>query len=135
MVRRALIRGQALLLALMLATTPLALLAHPSLRVRSKCDGMCCRPQKSHSAPARPALQTTHSEDMSCHRGTAGHLAMCIAPSSPHEDRDAVAPLPPAILVEEDAMDGPQLRDEKLRKHSDLARTGFARIPFEPPRS
>jgi hypothetical protein len=71
---------------------------------------------------------------MFCHRGTAGHLAMCIAPSSPHEDRDAVAPLPPAILVEQDAMDGPQLRDEKLRKHSDLARTGFAPIPFEPPR-
>ena len=135
MAYRTLIRGQALLLALMLVATPLVLLAHPPLHARSKCDGMCCRPQKSHSTPAPPGSQASREEDTSCHRGVAGHLAMCIAPSSPLEDRNAIAPLPPAILPEQDAMDGPQLRDEELRKHSDLARTGFAPIPFEPPRS
>ncbi len=72
---------------------------------------------------------------MFCHRGTAGHLATCIAPSNSHEDCDAIAPLPPAILLQQDAMDGPQLRDEKFRKNSDSAGTGFAPIPFEPPRS
>jgi hypothetical protein len=135
MVCRALIRAQALLLAFMLVATPLALLARPSLHARSKCDGMCCRPQKSHSTPARPASSASLEEGMFCHRGTAGHLAMCIAPSTPHEDRDVVAPLPPGILLEQDAMDGPQLLDEKLRKHSDLARTGFALALFVPPRS
>jgi hypothetical protein len=72
---------------------------------------------------------------MFCHRGTAGHLAMCIAPSSPHEDRDAFAPLPPAILLEQEAMDGRRFHDEKLWRPADSARTGFAPIPFEPPRS
>jgi len=134
MVRRALIRAQALLLAFMLVATPLALLARPSLHARSKCDGMCCRPQKSHSTPARPASALLQ-EGMFCHRGIAGHLAMCISASTPHEDRDVVAPLPPGILLEQDAMDGPQLRDEKLRKHSDLARIGFALALFVPPRS
>ena len=135
MVRRVLIRAQALLLAFMLVATPLALLARPSLHARSKCDGMCCRPHKSHSAAEPPASSAALEEGMFCHRGTAGHLAMCIAPSSPHEDRDAFAPLPPGILLEQDGMDVPQLRDEKLRVHSDLARRGFAAIPFEPPRS
>jgi len=135
MLRRALIRAQALLLAFMLVATPLALLARPSLHARSKCDGMCCRPHKSHSALAPPASSASLEEDMSCHRGKAGHLAMCFAPSTPHEDRDVAAPLPPGILLEQDAMDGPQLRDEKLRKHSDLARTGFASALFVPPRS
>ena len=132
MVRRVLIRAQALLLAFMLVATPLALLARPSLHARSKCDGMCCRPQKSHSAPAPPA---SLEEGMFCHRGTAGHLAMCIAPSSPHEDRDAFAPLPPAILLEQEAMDGRRFHDEKLWRPADSARTGFGPIPFEPPRS
>lgn len=135
MVRQALIRGQAVLLALMLVATPLALLARPSLHARSGCNGMCCRPQKSHSTPAAPASSASVEDRMFCHRGTTGHLAMCIAPSSPHGDRDVVAPLPPAILIEQDAIDGPQLHDEKLRTHADLARSGFAPIPFEPPRS
>jgi hypothetical protein len=135
MVRRALIRAEALLLVFMLVATPLALLARPSLYPRSKCNGMCCRPQKSHSAPAPPASSASLEEGMFCHRGTAGHLAMCIAPSSPHEDRDAFAPLPPAILLEQEAMDGPRLHDEKLWRLADSARTGFAPIPFEPPRS
>src|SRR4029077_2933731 len=112
MVRRVLIRAQALLLAFMLVATTLALLARPSLHARSKCDGMCCRAHKSHAAEEPPASSAALEEGMFCHRGTAGHLAMCIAPSSPHEDRDAIAPLPPAILLEHDAMDGPRLRDE-----------------------
>jgi hypothetical protein len=134
MVRQALIRGQTVLLALMLVATPLALLARP-FHSGSRCDGMCCRPQKSHSTPAAPTASGSAEEGMFCHRGTAGHLAMCIAPSTAHDDRDAIAPLPPAILLEHDAMDGPRLRDEKLWKHADSARTGFAPIPFEPPRS
>jgi hypothetical protein len=72
---------------------------------------------------------------MPCHRGKAGHLAMCIAPSRVHEDRDAIASLPPAVLLEQEAMDGPRLQDDKLWRHADSASTGFAPIPFEPPRS
>jgi hypothetical protein len=135
MVRRALMRAQALLLAFLLITTPLALLARPSLHARSKCDGMCCRPQKSHSTAAPPAAAASLEVGTICHRGTAGHLAICIAPSTPHEDRDVVAPLPPGILLEQVPMDGPQLRDEQLRTRLDFARKGFAPAPFEPPRS
>src|SRR6266436_6632604 len=134
MVLHALIRGRALLLAWMLAATPLALLAR-SLHAGSKCDGMCCRPQKSHSATAAPSSSGSAEEGMFCHRGPAPHLAMCIAPSNPREDHGVIAPVPPAILLETDFKGGPRLRDEKLRKHSDLARTGFAPTPFEPPRS
>jgi hypothetical protein len=135
MIRQVLTRVQAVLLALMIVATPLALLAHPSFRAQSKCSGMCCRPQKSYSTPVQPASSASFEEGMLCHRGTAGHMAMCIKPSNPPDDRDVVAPLPPATLLEQDSVDELQLRDEKLGKHSSLARTGFAPIPFEPPRS
>jgi hypothetical protein len=72
---------------------------------------------------------------MFCHRGTAGHLAMCVAPSNPSEDREVFAPLPPAILLDQDAVTGPHFLDEKLCKRSDLAHAGFPSTPFEPPRS
>jgi hypothetical protein len=134
MVHRSLIRAQALLLTLMLIATPVALLARPS-HPESRCNGMCCRPQKSHSTPAVPVSSELAKEGMLCHRGIAGHLAMCVAPSSAHEDRDAIAPLPPAILSEQDAMDGPRLHDEKLWRHADSTSTGFASVTFEPPRS
>jgi hypothetical protein len=72
---------------------------------------------------------------MSCHRGPAAHMAMCIAPSSSHEDRDVFPPLPPAILVEQGIMNGPQFGGENLWKLSDMPRAGFAPFPFEPPRT
>lgn len=135
MVRQVLTRVQAVLLALIIVATPLALLAHPSFHARTKCTGMCCRPQKSHSTRERPASPASLEEGMFCHRGTAGHLAMCIAPSAPHDDRDVVAPLPPAIVLEQDAMDGPQLHDEELWRRAESARAGFVPVPYEPPRS
>ena len=135
MVRRTLIRGQAALLALLLMATPLALLARPSLRVSSKCNGMCCQPRKSRSAtPALPSSPAAGART-ECHRGTAVHLAMCLMPTSPVADRVAIEPLPPAILMEQETRSRPPLIADVFWTYPQVLLEGFASLPFEPPRS
>lgn len=135
MVRQALIRCQAVLLAIALVAMPLVLLARPSLHAKTKCDGMCCRPRKSHAMPARASSDKARLEEMDCHRGAAKHLTMCLLPSSPHREHDVVAPLPPALLLELDAFPGPQPQRTGFSQHLQFLRAGFAPPPFEPPRS
>ncbi|SRR6266436_67490 len=137
MVRQALIRCQAVLLAIALVATPLVLLARPSLHGKTKCDGMCCRPRKSHPMPARASSDNVRleEEEVDCYRGAAKHLTMCLLPSSPQRERDVVAPLPPAILLELDAFPGPQPQRTGFSQHLQFLRDAFAPPPFEPPRS
>lgn len=135
MLRRALIRGEALLLAVLVVATPLLLMARPSFGTHSKCNGMCCRAQRSHSATTLAGPRSSLDAKLSCPRGTAAHITMCMVPSGPQDRPGVLAPLPPAILAEQDAMDGPRLIDQDCRQDSQLARAGFAPIPFEPPRA
>lgn len=135
MLRRALIRGEALLLALIVVATPLVLLARPLLNSHSKCSGICCRQQKSHSAPRRPDSRPDREAKLTCQRGIAAHIAMCIAPSGPHDQQSVFAPLPPVVLAEPETIDGPQRIAEVRWPDSHFASAGFVSIPFEPPRS
>src|SRR5579864_1445735 len=89
MVRRRSTRALSLLLAIVLVVTPVALLARSTAHGKAKCSGMCCRPHARHVADqAASAIlpqetkSTSHSEEMSCNRGAAAHLAMCMLPSS-----------------------------------------------------
>lgn len=135
MLQRILFRGQAILLALTLVALPLVLLAQPSLHGRSACNGMCCRPRKTHSMPTLPASPASAEARLSCHRGDVEHISMCIVPSHRQEDQLAMAPLPPVNLLEEAGACEPQLQDEELWTCSDRPSTGFVRTPFEPPRN
>lgn len=134
MLRRALIRGEALFLGLIIVAAPLVLLGRPLLNSHSRCSGICCRQQKSHSAPP-PDSRPDREARLSCQRGIAAHIAMCIAPSGPHDQQNVFAPLPPAVLAEPEAIDGPQLMAEARLPGAYFARAGFGSIPFEPPRS
>lgn len=126
---------QALLLAFALLATPIALLAHPSSHTKPRCNGMCCRAKKSHSAPAAPVSENTASEV--CDRGAARHLSMCLLPPDAPQDRNAAAfaPLPPAILVDLTCCEASNLLSPVPVRISELCRPGFAPLPFQPPRS
>jgi hypothetical protein len=58
-----------------------------------------------------------------------------MAPSGSSEDRAALAPLPPAILLETNAMARSQFAEAKWLTEFDTARVGFASLPFQPPRT
>lgn len=135
MLRRALIRGEALFLVLIMVGAPLVLLGRPLLNSHSKCSGTCCRQQKSHSAPTRPDSRPDRDAKLTCQRGIAGHISMCIAPSGPHERQSVFAPLPPVVLAEPEAIDGPERIAEVRLTDLYFTRAGFVSIPFEPPRS
>src|SRR5690348_4018390 len=128
-------RCQSFLLALMLVVTPVALLARPATHGKAQCSGMCCRPHVRHvadSVPPTPSQAETnrssHGEEMSCERGAAAHLAMCIVPSNTGIDYGVVAPLPPAILSTGLLMAAPILFREALPQLS-----GFSLMGFLPP--
>src|SRR6266851_5193915 len=142
MVHRRSTRCQSFLLALMLGVTPVALLARPSAHGKAKCSGVCCRPRVRHvidPLPPSPSRTETngasHGEEMSCERGAAAHLAMCMVPSNTEMDYGVVAPLPPAILSAGMPMAGPILFREALAQMSGFPLVGFLPLPFEPPRS
>ena len=135
MLRRALISCEALFLVLIMVAAPLVLLGNPLLNSHSKCNGICCRQQKSHSVPTLPDSRPGREAKLNCQRGIAAHIAMCIAPSGPHDQQSVFAPLPPAVLAEPEAIDGAQRIAEVRLPDSYFARAGFASTPFEPPRS
>jgi hypothetical protein len=142
MLRRRSTRALSLSLAIVLVVTPVALLARSTAHGKAKCSGMCCRPHARHVAdPAASAIlpqetkNPSHSEEMSCNRGAAAHLAMCMLPSSTDMDYSVVAPLPPAILSTGVALTGPKLFREILPQVSGFSLQGFLPAPFEPPRS
>src|ERR1700758_3315359 len=124
---------QALLLAFALLATPLALLAHPSSRAKPRCNGMCCRAKKPHTAPASPVSQNATSQV--CSRGAARHLSGCLLPTETPPDGDVTfAPLPPAILIDLVWWQAADLPSAAPPRISELASPGFARLPFQPPR-
>jgi hypothetical protein len=124
-----------MVLALALVLTPLALLARPSLHSSSKCNGICCPIQKSHHNPAASAAKQSDAESAHCHRGIVAQIGMCIAPPGSNEDRIALAPLPPAILLEINAMARTQFEEASWLAGFDSVRAGFASLPFQPPRT
>lgn len=127
-------RLQALLLAFASLATPLVLLAHPASQAKPRCNGMCCRAKKSHSAPARPVSQNTATDV--CNRGAARHLSGCLLPPETPQDGDVTfAPLPPAILVELSWWKAADLSSPAPPHTSELSSPGFTRLPFQPPRS
>jgi len=140
MVRRRSTRCQSLLLAILLVATPVALLARPATHGKAKCTGMCCRPRARHTAdPLAAAQAVTDSapqrKEMTCGRGVAAHLTMCLVPSNTEIDYGVVCPLPPAILSAGVLIAGPQWFREALPQLSGFSLLGFFPAPFEPPRS
>src|SRR5579864_5188663 len=141
MVHRRATRWCSLWLATVLVVTPVALLARPPAHGKAKCTGMCCRPKARHAGePSTTGTsqaatnRASHREDMSCARGVAAHLVMCLAPSKTEIDYGAVAPLPPVILSTGMPVAGPELFREELPRFSGFSPLGFLPLPFEPPR-
>jgi hypothetical protein len=140
MVRRRSTRCQSLFLAILLVVTPVALLARPATHGKAKCTGMCCQPRARHTAdPSAAAQAVTDSapqrKKMTCGRGVAVHLAMCMVPSNTEIDYGVVGPFPPAILSAGVPMADPQWCREALPQLSGFSLLGFFPAPFEPPRS
>lgn len=128
------------MLAILLVVTPVALLARPVTHGKAKCTGMCCRPRAGHMAdPLAAAQAVTDSapqrKEMTCGRGVAAHLTMCMVPSNTEIDYGVACPLPPAVLFAGVHMAGPQWFREALPQLSGFSLRGFFPAPFEPPRS
>ena len=130
-----------MLLAILLVVTPVALLARPATYGKAKCTGMCCRPPARHTvdpvsaAPSLAANSVSERKEMTCERGVAAHLAMCLIPSNAGNDYGAVAPLPPVILTTVVPIAGPQWFREALPLLSGFSLSGILPAPFKPPRS
>jgi hypothetical protein len=116
-----------------------ALLARPATHGKAKCTGMCCRPRARHTADLLAAAQAVAEsvpkrKEMTCERGVAAHLAMCMVPSNSENDYGVVGPMPPVILSAGVPMAGPQWFREALPQLSGFSLLGFFPAPFEPPR-
>jgi len=127
-------RAQAVLLVLALLVTPLALFARTTNP--DSCDGMCCLPHGSHSAPMRLARAIPPAKDADCHHAALRCAIECSMKSGHHPFHFGllapIAPTKPSAIV-----------SLALNSNSNAAPfpsnqihiTAFAATPFEPPRS
>jgi len=107
--------GAAVIVAVLAAAWPLALLARPG--GRAGCDMSCCR-----NAAAAAGM---------CHHGQASGCTCALKAPAPAETAVAV---PPALIAPHATLPAPVSRDRTPAAAPAAVAAGFVPLPFHPPR-
>jgi hypothetical protein len=132
-------RAEAIFLIALLLALPLALLTGGG-SAPSMCDAYCCLPHAHHSAqmqqPSHQMGNDKSSEEMSCHRGAAGHFLDCSMKSNSRGmDYSILTPLAPTNLSSSAALLLLLASRRVFVEFSQDTASGYLSAPFEPPRA
>jgi hypothetical protein len=132
-------RAQAILVIILLLSTPLSLLADSGDAVMAACNGMCCLPHHApHSSEVHhPAAQYHEHQAESCEHGASQQPANC-AMKCGHAAPDfgflsPLAPTKPSNLASITRFHRPTFN--YLRSNTQHLIPGFQSNPFQPPRA
>jgi hypothetical protein len=124
-------RAYAILIAISLLASPLALLARSNACAPVACARLCCLPRATHTPMKAAKL------GMPCHHSGSAPPPLCLMKSACDHalDYGFASPLPPMTLVAAVATNGIQTARGILVTSSSRIPVGFHSPPFEPPRS
>jgi hypothetical protein len=124
-------RAFAIVAVCALLAAPLALVAHGEACAPENCKKLCCRP---HPAPGR-SHQT--SGDVDCHHSSGQSAPECSMKSACNHALEFgfITPVPLTVLAAKVRLMAPGLVFDKISSPDSRRSSGFAAVPFEPPRS
>jgi hypothetical protein len=114
-----------------LLAAPLALVARGEACAPENCKKLCCRPHPMHT----PSHHT--SGDVDCHHSSSQPAPECSMKSACNHALEFgfITPVPLTVLAAKVRLMAPGLVSDKISSPNSQHSSGFAAVPFEPPRS